>query len=96
MPRTTWNGRRVTRAIAYVVARDNGRCWLCGHNDANSLDHVIPASVAPHLEWNSSNWRAAHLTQAGTADGCQHDGCTCIGNKKRKAQAATPPPSRRW
>ena len=95
MPRT-WTGRRVTAAIAYVVARDTGICWLCQHPGANSCDHVMPASTHPHLEWVRTNWKAAHLTKAGTPDGCQVHGCQCIGNKGRKATPWTPPPSRDW
>lgn len=96
MPRRGWNGRRVTQAVARVIARDHGTCWLCGHTGATSLDHVLPASTHPHLEWEPTNWRASHLTKAGTDDGCHAPGCTCIGNKGRKAKLITAPPSRSW
>lgn len=96
MPRPGWNGRRATAASRYVVRRDAGLCWLCNHDGATSLDHVMPASTHPALEWEPTNWRAAHLTKAGTPTGCQVPGCTCIGNKGRKAKLITAPPSRRW
>jgi hypothetical protein len=91
-----WNGRRVTRAVAYVIRRDNGICWICSHPGANSLDHRIPVSIRPDLEWTPSNWSAAHRQRAGTPGGCDHPGCTCIGNVPRKARDLGPPPSRAW
>ena len=96
MPRTGWNGRRAATARTTVVARDHGICWLCQHPGATSLDHLMPASTHPHLEWEPTNWRAAHLTKAGTDQGCPVPGCSCIGNKGRKAQLITTPPSRNW
>lgn len=96
MSRPGWNGRRVTQAVAAVIARDHGTCHLCGHTGANSLDHIHPASTHPDLEWEPSNWRAAHLTKAGTPTGCTTPDCTCIGNKGRRATPITTPPSRPW
>ena len=96
MPRPGWSGRRVTNAVHLVITRDHGICWLCQHPGATSLDHVLPASTHPHLEWTPTNWRAAHLTKAGTEHGCQDPGCTCIGNKGRKAKPQTAPSSRNW
>lgn len=96
MPRPRWNGARVTAAVAYVIRRDHGMCWLCGHTEATSLDHIHPASTHPHLEWEPTNWRAAHLGKAGQPKGCRVDGCTCPGNTGRKAKPWTTPPSRRW
>lgn len=96
MPRTGWSGRRATRARQFVIARDSGLCWLCNHPGATSLDHVLPASTHPDLEWEPTNWRAAHLTRAGTPTGCTTPGCSCIGNKARKATPITAPASRNW
>jgi hypothetical protein len=96
MPRRGWSGRRATRARLHVINRDAGLCWLCGHHGATSLDHINPASTHPHLEWEPTNWRAAHLTKAGTDHGCTTPGCHCIGNKGRKATPITAPPSRNW
>lgn len=94
--RPGWNGARVTAAVAHVVARDGGICWLCRHDGANSLDHVIPVKQDPTREWDPTNWKAAHLNQAGTPKGCQTPGCQCIGNTKRKDNPAQIPPSRSW
>lgn len=96
MPRDGWNGRRVTNAIQWVITRDHGTCWLCGHQGANSLDHILPVKDYPALEWTRTNWRAAHLGKAGTNDGCQHPGCTCTGNRARGTRPHTAPPTRDW
>lgn len=96
MPRRTWTGDKVTRAKRFVIRRDRGICWLCGHPGANSLDHIIPASDRPDLEWNPSNWKAAHLHNAGRLLGCQEPGCQCIGNVRRGTTPHTAPPSRDW
>jgi hypothetical protein len=96
MPRPGWNGARVTAAIRWVITRDHGICWLCGHNGATSLDHIHPASTHPELEWTPTNWRAAHLGKAGRPKGCTTPHCTCPGNTGRRNTPATTPPSRRW
>lgn len=83
MPRTGWNGRRVTRAIAWVIQRDAGICHLCQHPGANSLDHEEPVTTRPDLEWDPTNWRAAHRHGAGTPLGCTTPGCHCPGNVGR-------------
>jgi hypothetical protein len=96
MPRPTWNGRRVTAAIRWVIARDSGICWLCGHPGANSCDHILPVKDFPELEWQRTNWKAAHLHKAGTQGGCTTPGCQCPGNKGRGTKPHTAPSSRRW
>lgn len=97
MSRTTYSGgRREQAARTWVITRDHGICWLCNHPGANSLDHIHPVTTHPHLAWEPTNWKAAHLTRAHTPTGCTHPGCTCIGNKARKATPITPPPSRTW
>lgn len=83
MPRENWNGRRVTKAIAWVVARDHGRCAYCLHPGANSLDHIIPAAERPDLEWDPHNWTAVHMRGAGTNQGCSIASCVCPGNVAR-------------
>jgi hypothetical protein len=91
-----WSGRRVTIARRYTLHRDHFTCWLCGHTGANSLDHIHPKSLFPHLTWEPTNWAAAHLTGAGTPKGCQVKGCGCIGNIARKATPPTQLPTRQW
>lgn len=94
--RPTWNGKRVTKAIQFTIHRDAGICHLCSHPGANSLDHLLPVSTHPHLEWTPSNWRAAHLNSAGTPKGCAHPGCDCPGNTGRGANPIELGPSRTW
>lgn len=104
VPRPGWNGARVTAAIAFTIHRDHGTCWLCGHDGATSLDHVIPTILRPDLEWAPSNWRAAHLHPADHKHGprctdtcsCHVSDCTCPGNTGRRAQPPDQPPTRRW
>ena len=99
MTRTSWSGRTITRITAYLIRRDGDRCWLCHHHvapNAGSIDHIHPVSTHPQLEHEPSNWKLAHLTRAGTQQGCQHPGCQCPGNKGRKATPWTAPPSRTW
>lgn len=92
----SWQGRRATAATAYVIARDHGQCWLCGHTGANTLDHLQPKSLRPDLEWTPSNWRAAHLAHAGRPRGCTEPGCTCPGNSGRKTRPPDQQPTRAW
>lgn len=35
-------------------------CWICGHGGADSIDHVFPVSLFPHLRMVTSLWRPAH------------------------------------
>lgn len=65
-------GRRWRELQAQVYAEEDV-CWRCGlgvemllrevdpnHNDAPSVDHVIPKVIAPHLALVRSNLRLAH------------------------------------
>jgi hypothetical protein len=52
---STWYRRA---KAAFLAA--NTICWVCGHGGADQVDHVIPASVAPELRFEPSNWRPAH------------------------------------
>lgn len=111
MPRDTWHGRRATNATRWVITRDDGICHLCQHPGATSCDHELPVTTHPELEWEPTNWRAAHLGAAGTDDGCHTPGCHCPGNRIRRdapaaivratvlalnANTTNPPPSRDW
>lgn len=92
MPRST--SRREQRLHAYVIARDNGICWLCGHPGADTADHVIPVEQRPDLRHDATNLRAAH----GTRRTISEHGYECIGNY---ARGNTPAPtnatrSRQW
>lgn len=99
MPRPKWNGATITTRTQMLVHRDGPTCWLCQHHTpegTRSIDHVIPYNTRPDLYEQPTNWRLAHLTKAGTPQGCAVTGCTCPGNKGRKATAWTAPPSRTW
>lgn len=97
--RPKWDGPTIRRRVAMLLTRDGSKCWLCGHDIApgsESIDHVLPYKTHPNLLETPSNWRLAHLTRPGTPTGCTHPGCHCPGNKGRKAQPWTAPPSRSW
>lgn len=83
MSRPGWNGRHIRNALTYVTTRDGDSCILCGHPGANSVEHVLPVSTHPDLEWDPTNWRPSHLHGAGTPKGCQHPDCLCPGNLAR-------------
>ena len=93
---TNWNGARVTKLRARIIARDHGICWLCQHPGATTTDHVIPKSQRPDLTWQPDNLRAAHAQAAGKPDGCQTPDCHCPGNYGRKTRPPDQQPTRRW
>lgn len=88
-------GSRLARKLAkYVIARDEGICWLCGHIGADTADHVIPVIQRPDLQFDTTNMKAAHGERRTVAV----DGYECIGNF---ARGDAPPPtqamtSRQW
>jgi len=71
-----WAGRRVTELNAYIIERDHGICWRCGHPDADTTGHIIPKSRRPDLMWDPHNLRAEH----GTRRTLEVDGYECKGN----------------
>lgn len=56
------------RMVRWVVQRDAGKCWICGHFGAKSADHVIPVTEAPHLAMDSGNLKAAHAYPGGCTE----------------------------
>lgn len=69
-----WSGRRRDEALARVKAegrRANSPCAICDlpidydleypHPASCSVQHVKAQSAFPHLRWDPSNWRPAHL-----------------------------------
>ncbi|GAA1549862.1 hypothetical protein GCM10009804_03050 [Kribbella hippodromi] len=87
-------GRRAQRLAEYVIRRDLGVCWLCGHGGADTADHVIPVAQRPDLEYDVRNLRAAHGTQRTIST----HGYQCQGNYGRGDAAAptTSTHSRSW
>ena len=42
------------------VLEQSDICWLCGQAGADTLDHIVPLSVAPHLAESPDNVAPAH------------------------------------
>lgn len=61
------------RIAAWVVRRDGGTCWICGHKGAGVPDHVIPVTERPDLALTAGNMRAAHGYLKG--DPVRHGAC---------------------
>ncbi len=70
-----WSGRRRVDALIWVKAegqRKNTPCCICEqsidysleypHEQSCSVQHVKPRSAFPHLTWERSNWKPAHLS----------------------------------
>lgn len=64
-------GARWNAARAYVLDRDEYVCWICGGEDANEADHIIPLSHMTQeqwdegLPWDTNNLKASHKTCNG-------------------------------
>jgi 5-methylcytosine-specific restriction endonuclease McrA len=54
------NGVNIKRYDAAVFATYGRTCHLCGLPGADTVDHIIPTSVAPSLRWEIHNGRPAH------------------------------------
>lgn len=80
MSQWTYDSRRYRKALAEVQAT-GPICWLCGHPGSDTLDHVIPASIAPELAGEPSNWRPAHGVK-----GCSQCPPNTSGDKRRNGQ----------
>jgi 5-methylcytosine-specific restriction endonuclease McrA len=73
-----------THKAARVLAAHGGICWICGHDDAHEVDHVIPWAEWTHPTLSvhdASNLAPAH----GSA--CPTCGRECHKDKS-KAEAA--------
>lgn len=42
------------------VLEESNICWLCGQPGADTVDHIVPRSVAPHLGEELANLAPAH------------------------------------
>lgn len=73
------SSRAFRRTAALAIARDQGRCGICGHAGARTADHIIPHHLWPkddagrplpgldHID----NLRAAH----GSRGPAEHNPC---------------------
>jgi 5-methylcytosine-specific restriction endonuclease McrA len=71
-------------------------CWICGHLGADSLDHVIPRSLAPELAEDPGNLRAAHYSPCPV---CARRCNASRGNRMfgpSEPRRRRPKPSRVW
>lgn len=66
------------------VLKESTICWLCGQPDADTVDHVVPLSIAPHLGEVLDNLRAAHMR------------CNSARGNKLAEQVRQLPHSRQW
>lgn len=71
-----------------VFATYGTGCWLCGHDGARTVDHVIPRAIEPGLFWELSNLRPAH----GTGNRCPQCGRCCNQARKHEHPAAAAAP----
>jgi 5-methylcytosine-specific restriction endonuclease McrA len=54
------NGPNVKRYNSAVFAAFGSTCHLCGRPGADTVDHIVPTSVAPARRWDVDNGRPAH------------------------------------
>lgn len=88
-----WGTRADMAMVKRILERDD-TCWLCGHDGADTGDHVVPKSIAPELMREPSNIRPAHGVK-----GCPTCGRKCNqsrGNRIRMPGQHDPAPSRWW
>jgi hypothetical protein len=55
-----WGGRRAQRFTSRVLELYGTTCHLCGHEGADSADHLLTRSSRPELAYVLSNARPAH------------------------------------
>lgn len=58
MSRHTEDGHRYRVARRRFLAA-NRVCWICGHEGADTIDHVVPRSILK-TKLDYGNWRPAH------------------------------------
>lgn len=76
-----------------TIANAAGICHICGHDGANSVDHLVPLSWGQVSGWDLANWRAAH----GGGRPCPTCGVECNASKGNRANARPAlNTSRRW
>lgn len=90
------SSRAFRKRAQFVIARDGGMCWLCGHAGAITADHVIPykhwpkdanGQPLPGLDM-PENMKAAHGTR-GTALANPCPTCGRLCNQSRGSGGGT-------
>jgi 5-methylcytosine-specific restriction endonuclease McrA len=76
-----------------VLAASGYTCHLCGHDGANSIDHLIPLSWGLVSGWDLAYWRAAH-GGGKVCPTCRVECNSSRGNRGTKTPALNT--SRRW
>ena len=56
----TSNGHKWRLLARGVIANHCGICVVCGHGGSDAVDHVLPVTEHPELEWDVSNLRPVH------------------------------------
>jgi len=86
MSRLSPGGRRWQKFRAEAFRIYGRRCHLCGHDGANTLDHLLTVLEHPELAWVMANVRPAH----GTRNRCPQCGRCC--NQARLSGPKRPMP----
>lgn len=84
-----WEGRKVARLRALVLAEYGNVCHLCGGVGADSVDHVIPRSCGG--DDSLDNLRPAHRS-------CNYSrgNASMIEWRRRRGVGKRASPSRNW
>ena len=80
-----YGGRRAQAWVRQVLNTYGTTCHLCGHDQADSSDHLVPRSVDPTLMYVTSNGRPVHHRP------CPSCGVRCNIRRKDKALRVAPP-----
>lgn len=77
-----WGGRHAQRLTALTLSTYGTVCWLCGHDGADSADHILPRSRggSDAIE----NLRPAHYSACATC------GKRCNQARGNRLTPATP------
>jgi len=58
--RYTGRSSRAWKRLRLRVLEQSDVCWLCGQAGADTVDHIVPLSIAPHLGESPDNVAPAH------------------------------------
>lgn len=72
--------------VRLTLATYGTTCHLCGHDGADSADHLVTRSADPSLTWDLDNLRPAHHRP------CPSCGVRCNTSRGARELPATRPP----